>query len=191
MSLSVSCSAVLLAGGRSSRMGRDKALLRMEGQTLWERQWNLLEKMGVNELFISTRPDQSWVPDHLTRVVDLIPDAGPLGGISAAMQRARNPHLLVLAVDLPQMDPKWFYELGKLCFPGVGAVGRGDGFYEPLAAIYPCELLSAAEASLAKGERSMQKFIASAGDAMRSYEISDQESHWFTNWNAPEDVPGG
>ena len=168
----LSYSAVLLAAGRSTRMGEDKALLTVGDLPLWRRQWAVLARAGVGEILLSARPDQKWVPDKIRVVCDAKSDAGPMAGITAALAWTKHSHLLVLAVDLPTMEAAWFAELMKLCAPGVGAVGRQTGFFEPLAAIYPRELLGAAEAALSIGDYSLQHFITSAGAAMRHREIS-------------------
>ncbi|MCC6415662.1 MAG: molybdenum cofactor guanylyltransferase [Opitutaceae bacterium] len=178
-------SAVLLAGGRSTRMGCDKALLPVGEAVLWQRQWDLLAAAGVADRWLSVREEQLWVPDGLPVVRDVLASAGPLGGIAAALEKMRGTHLLVLAVDLPCMDAAWFEKLMALCAPGVGAVGRRDGFYEPLAAIYPRELARDAVARLIRGEYALQRFIAAAGDAMRTVEINAEEVAWFANWNEP------
>jgi molybdenum cofactor guanylyltransferase len=146
----------------------------------------VLARTGAREIMLSARADQSWLPDEVTVVQDARPDAGPLAGIAAAMAKMRHSHLIVLAVDLPKMEPAWFIELMKQCAPGVGAVGRHEGYFEPLAAIYPRELLGAAETALAKGEYSLQQFIKSADVAMNVREITASEATWFTNWNEPE-----
>jgi len=183
--ISSSFSAVVLAAGQSSRMGEDKALLLVDELPLWRRQWAVLARTGVAKILLSARPDQSWVPAGTPVVHDAQADAGPLAGIAAAMAAIRSTHLLVLAVDLPNMNGAWFTGLMKLCAPGVGAVGRHEGCFEPLAAIYPCELSGAATAALARGELSLQRFIARAGDAMRHHEITPAEVPWFANWNEP------
>ncbi len=185
MNSPVTFSAVLLAAGRSTRMGEDKALLSVGDLPLWRRQWALLARAGVGEILLSARPDQTWVPDKISVVRDTKADAGPLAGITAALAQMRHSHLLVLAVDLPAMEASWFAELMKLCTPGVGVVGRQAGFFEPLAAIYPRELLGAAEAALSGGEYALQRFIASTGAAMRHRAIAPGESPWFENWNEP------
>jgi molybdopterin-guanine dinucleotide biosynthesis protein A len=189
MSVALTFSAVLLAAGRSTRMGVDKAVLRVTGLTLWERQLGVLRAAGCCEVTISARPEQLWVPANMPVVRDTRPDAGPLAGIAAALAQTEATHLMVLAVDLPRMDPAWWARLKSHCAPGVGAVGRHDGFYEPLAAIFPRELRGAAEIALSRDELSLQRFIAAAGVAMTAVEIAATEATWFTNWNAPDEAP--
>lgn len=186
----VTLSAVLLAAGRSARMGRDKALLDCGGEPLWRRQWRLLEQAGAGEIFLSARPDQTWVPPGVTTLADAVPGAGPLAGIAAALARCTTSHLLVLAVDLPQMTPAWFAQVAADCAPGRGAVGRRGKFFEPLAAIYSCELRGAAESALSRGDYSLQAFIAAAGERFRVREITDTEAPWFANWNEPAERSG-
>jgi len=183
-------SAVLLAAGHSIRMRRDKALLEQGGRVLWQRQLELLQQTGAAEIFLSARADQAWAEtaEGFAAVVrDAVPNAGPLGGIAAALERCGEGHLGVLAVDLPHMQPEWFAELRKHCAPGVGAVGRNGQFFEPLAAIYPRELLPLAKAALERRELSLQKLLAAgvAQGLLRVREIGDGERPFFTNWNEP------
>jgi molybdopterin-guanine dinucleotide biosynthesis protein A len=185
MPSSLGFSAVLLAAGRSLRMGADKALLTCAGEPLWRRQWRVLEQAGAGEILLSVRPDQTWVSAGVGTVTDTVPDAGPLAGIAAALARCRGSHLIVLAVDLPRMEPAWFARLAMLCAPGRGAVGRRGKHFEPLAAVYPRELLPVAQQALARGDYSLQKLITTAGDLMAVHDITDAEAPWFTNWNEP------
>ena len=179
-------SAVLLAAGRSTRMGRDKALLEIAGVPLWRRQREVLESAGATEIFVSARADQAWAATQNV-VRDAVPDGGPLGGIAAALERAAHPHLAVLAVDLPRMEPAWFAALLAACAPDAGAVGRHGGFFEPLAAVYPRVLLPLAAAALARGEFSLQRLLtaAVAQRLMRVREIGPAEAAMLANWNEP------
>ena len=188
MDSSLTFSAVLLAGGHSVRMGVDKALLPFEGSELWKRQWALLDELDVKQKYLSARAEQTWVPTNIEVVRDDIADAGPLAGIAAAMARATTTHLIVLAVDLPQMQSNWFETLRANCAVGIGSVGRRDGFYEPLAAVYPCTLRDAAGQASRSDERSLQRFIALAGSAMRPREITEEQVGLFANWNVPGDA---
>jgi molybdenum cofactor guanylyltransferase len=124
---SSSFSAVLLAAGRSSRMGRDKALLVVDGVPLWARQHGVLAQAGAKEIFLSARPEQEWVRGATKfsgLVVDAITNGGPLVGITAGLERSTHRWLAVLAVDLPRMSAAWFKALLADCKPGVGVVGN-------------------------------------------------------------------
>lgn len=179
---------VLLAAGRSTRMGSDKALLEVEGVPLWQRQREVLAAAGAMELFLSARPEQPWAreaPGFTAVVHDALSQGGPLVGLTAGLERCTQPWLAVLAIDLPRMTPDWFRALLKTCEPGVGAVGRRGDFFEPLAAIYPREILPLAWDAVVKGGFSLQVLLATAVTAglMRVHEISPEEVELFENWN--------
>lgn len=186
-----SFSAVVLAAGRSTRMGRDKALLEADGMPLWRRQRGVLAAAGASEIFLSARPEQAWLkearPEFAGVLHDALPHLGPLVGITAGLERASYPWLAVLAIDLPQMTDAWFTELLAAAAAGVGVVGRREEFFEPLAALYPREMKWAAWEALARGEVSLQRLIAGAvkDGLMRVRELGAAEEGLFTNWNEP------
>ncbi len=183
-------SAVVLAGGRSVRMGREKALLDLDGQSMWARQRDVLRAAGAAEIFLSIRGDQHWA-QHTKGFSALLTDnlemGGPMIGLTAGLERASHDHLAVLAIDLPRLPPEWFTVLLTDCTPGVGVVGRRGDFFEPLAAIYPKALMLDAWEALVKAEFSLQKFIAAAVTAgrLRVCVISPDKIDWFENWNEP------
>ena len=174
-------------------MGRDKATLELDGVPLWRRQCDVLRAAGAAEIFLSARADQPWTADAVAGgffnalVSDAAPGGGPLAGVAAALARAAHPHLAVLAVDLPRMDAAWFTTLRAECAPGLGAVGKRGEFFEPLAAIYPKNLMMTAGEMLGRGEFSLQRLIASAvaEGKMRVREITPAETPQFENWNEP------
>ncbi|MDB6170360.1 MAG: hypothetical protein JWM88_3224 [Verrucomicrobia bacterium] len=183
-------SAVLLAAGHSIRMRRDKALLEHEGRLMWQRQRDVLASAGAEEIFLSARSNQGWAEsaEGFAAVVrDAGPDTGPLGGIVAGLDRCRHPQLAVLAVDLPQVTAAWFQSLQAECAPAGGRVGRRGNFFEPLAAIYPRDLLPLAHAAVEARELSLQKLISKsvAQGLMTVREISPEEAGLFVNWNEP------
>ena len=134
-------SAVLLAAGRSTRMGRDKALLEFAGTPLWQHQRDTLARAGAAEILLSARPEQAWAQSAAARFAavlhDAQPDCGPLIGLTAGLERSTHPHLAVLAIDLPRVTAEWFTARRDECTADVGVVGRRGMFFEPLAAIYP------------------------------------------------------
>ena len=187
-------SAVLLAAGRSTRMGRDKALLEADGTPLWRHQRETLAQAGADEIFLSVRPEQPWAAkaEGFSGVVhDAILDGGPVVGVTAALERATNPWVAALAIDLPKMTPAWFRGLFWECASGVGVVGRRGEYFEPLAAIYPREVRFLAWEAIARGEYSFQRLLAAAtaGGLMRVREITVAEAPWFENWNERNLVP--
>src|SRR4051812_12491871 len=96
-------SAALFAGGRSSRMGSDKALLEIDGIPLWQRQLHTLQELHPTEIFLAGPVRPHWIESGLQIVGDVKADAGPLGGLVAVLRRCRATRLLVLAIDLPRM----------------------------------------------------------------------------------------
>ena len=159
---------VVLAGGESRRMGRDKALVEVGGEALWKRQMGVLARAGAVRVVIIRRRAQDPI-DHPDCQFDVHSDCGPLAGIHAALEIGGYPHVAVLAVDMPGIDAAWFTWLRGLCRPGAGAVAGTAGLLEPLAAIYPLEALPGVEARLGRRELSVQSLAASlAGEGRMS-----------------------
>ena len=183
--------AVLLAGGRSRRMGHDKALLPLpEGRRLWERQLAVLRALEPAELFISG-PLRAGFPADVPLLADDVPDLGPLAGIVAALQAMRSPRLVVLAVDLPAMTAGFLAALLDEQ-PAVGVVPRmDDGFFEPLAAIYPREALPLAKIRLRGEDRALQSFVRSLVEhgLATAHSVTGAAVGFFANWNEPHDLP--
>src|SRR5713101_9599148 len=96
-------SAVLLAGGESRRMGKDKATLLFRGKSLWQIQLELLRKLDPTEILVSARKDPPWRPLDLRFVADDPPSRGPLSGLAASLGQIQTGHLLAFAVDMPFM----------------------------------------------------------------------------------------
>lgn len=169
-------------------MGRDKALLELNGMTMWRRQRDVLAGAGAAEIFLSVRPEQEWArhtSGFVAHIYDALSTGGPMVGLTAALERTSHRHVAVLAIDLPAMNADWFRALLTECVPGVGAVGRHGDFFEPLAAVYPKEIMPLAWEALARGEFSLQRLLSAAAvqGLMRIREISPAEQPLFENWN--------
>lgn len=128
---------VVLAGGQSSRMGQDKALLRLvpEGPTLLEHALDRLSPL-VDELLVVGHPlSHGHVGPFV--IPDDRPGMGPLGGLLTAMRYAAHDRLLVLAVDMPNVDALLLQRLKQALGHFTDAVvPRHGGHLEPLAAAY-------------------------------------------------------
>lgn len=184
--------AALIAGGKSTRMGRDKCLLEIDGQPLWKRQISLLQELRPAEIIISGRPEQTYFQECQARFVpDQWPDSGPLGGIASVLQATKHQLVLVLAVDLPLMQAVVLQRLIAEVKSGKGVVFKNGDFYEPLAAIYPTSLLDFARNAIARNALRLQDWIAEAiaVEALLAWPLPANWKKAFQNLNFPADIP--
>ena len=183
-------SAVLLAGGESRRMGRDKAWIEVRGQPLLLRAVATVRRAGAGEVFVSGRRGGDYTPVDCPVLFDAKPGRGPLSGIERALRVMRSPLLLVLAVDLPNMTATFLRQLISGCNVARGVVPEWRGELEPLAAIYPkrCHALvldALREDRLAA--RDFAKTCVRAG-LVRAFAIAAADRVRFANWNSPDDL---
>jgi molybdopterin-guanine dinucleotide biosynthesis protein A len=183
-------SAVILAGGESRRMGRDKAWIEFDRQPLIARALSTVRQLGVGELFISGRAGEDYSALRCPVLFDLEPGCGPLGGVERALRACASPLLLVLAVDLPHMTATCLQRLAERCDRLTGAVPRLDGELEPLAAVYPKRCHEIAVDCLAHSRRAARDFAQAClrEGAVRAVPIPAAEAPCFVNWNRPEDL---
>ncbi len=182
--------AAILAGGRSSRMGGDKAFLPWDGRRLLDRQLELVRALGPAEILISGRAGVEYATPGVRVVVDAVPDQGPLGGLAAALEATESPHLLLLAVDLPSVTPAFLRDLLAQRRPGVGAVPRTDAGWEPLAAIYPREILSLVRQHLDRRILAAHRLIEAgvAAGLLATVPPRAAPASVFRNLNSPADL---
>jgi molybdenum cofactor guanylyltransferase len=180
-------SAVLLAGGQSRRMGRDKATILFRGKPLWQIQLDLLHKLQPAEIFVSARTDPAWRPPDVTFVPDESPSRGPLSGLAASLAQMRTAHLLALAIDMPFMSDKYLRFLCDQIEPGSGVVPMIGDRAEPLSAIYPVEAAVDLNAALSGSDFSLQtvtnQLIKDGG--LRAVSVAGKEKEFFRNLNKP------
>ncbi len=186
-------SAILLAGGRSRRMGVEKATLVIAGEPLWLRQIRILSALQPAALWMSARTVLPWCPPHIPVLMDKPPSRGPLSGVAAGLGRLQTSHVLVLAIDLPRMTEDHLQKLWDLARPGVGVIPSQGDYFEPLCAVYPAEALAAAEEALNSGDASLQHFAQSlaAKSQARVYDLTQNERSLYLNMNTPSDLPPG
>ena len=183
-------SAVLLAGGESRRMGRDKAEILFRGKPLWEIQLELLRKLEPTEIFVSARSDPVWRPVDVQFVADNPPSRGPISGLAATLAQMRSKHLLALAVDMPFMTEKYLNVLCSQIEPGRGVIAKNNDRFEPLAAIYPHEALTNFRSALTGMDFSLQALARGlvAEGRLHVTLVIPHERELFVNMNEPVDL---
>jgi molybdopterin-guanine dinucleotide biosynthesis protein A len=189
--MKITLSAVLLAGGESRRMGRDKATVHYKDEPLWQQQIELLRRIAPLEILISARIDPVWRPPDAVFVADTPPSRGPLSGLAAAMSVMEGTHLLALAVDMPLMTDTYLQMMWKLAEPGKGVLPVIDSRFEPLAAIYPRECFPAINSALQTisdfSVSGVAQQLVNAG-YLRAVDVHKKHQLFFRNLNSPADV---
>ena len=151
---------VVLCGGRSVRMGRDKSLLEIGGRTLLERAIAVFDGIA-DEVLLACGPAGRYADLGRPLVLDAFPDGGPLAGLEAGLRRAKTEWIAALACDMPRVEPSIFGELLEraerdgldVCFL------RTDRGVEPLCAVYRKTCLAPMRAALEAGERKVVSFL--------------------------------
>ena len=199
--------AFVLTGGRSTRMGQDKALLQLAGRSLLEL---ALDKLRT--LPLAAAPRIAGAPsEHAGVVADLHPGCGPLSGIEAALAASTQPLNVFLPVDMPLLPPEFLlWMLRRAQVTGaLATVGRINGLPQPLCAVYHKHLLTHITGSLLAGDYKVMPVITAAasrhGSGLGSIDLFDIERvgsaqpfdfsplplyRWFHNCNTPSDISG-
>jgi len=186
-------SALLLAGGRSTRMGTDKAGVVIDGAPLWQRQLATLRATGPADIFISGGPGGPYAESGCEIIQDQEPDQGPLAGLSAAWRHVSSDLLLVLAIDLPDVKTAFLQQIVKLAVEqGRGVVPMSEERFEPLAAVYSRATAPLIEECLQGADRSLQRFVREAvrRELVTIWPLSGEELPLFRNVNTPADLTG-
>jgi molybdopterin-guanine dinucleotide biosynthesis protein A len=195
--------AFILAGGQSTRMGRDKALLPIDGRPLIEHMVNLLRSLDLEPRICGSRPD-------LARFARVVPDkftqSGPLGGMEAALASSDSELNLFVPVDLPTLPSEFLRLLMDRAETShaVATIPRHAARPQPLCAVYSRRLLEGLRKCLATGNLRVMAAIREAADVLgEPIDEFDVESvaptgaatwpplpffaDWFRNINRPAD----
>lgn len=181
--------AIILAGGQSSRMGQDKGLIRRDGKYMIE--YSIaIAKTICDEVLISTANTEYEIFGY-PLVEDIYSGIGPIGGIYSAMLRSSNKHCLVLPCDTPHLKPELFESLLSKAagMQGVVPFTDEDGL-EPLCAYYHQSCLSLLKEQIQRKDYKMRNFIGKAD--IRMVRVDNSEAYYapglFANLNTPDDL---
>jgi molybdopterin-guanine dinucleotide biosynthesis protein A len=181
----------ILAGGKSTRMGRDKAFVEFEGRTLLARSLDLARSV-TSDVRVVGSPEKFG--PFAPVVEDLFRDCGPLGGIHAALQTSRAELNLMLAVDMPFVSRtflEYLVEQARGSPTAIVVVPRCDGDRQPLCAVYRREFAAVAENALRAGRNKIDLLF----DVVQTRVIDQKElenagftASLFRNLNTPEEL---
>ena len=183
--------AIVLAGGRSERMGKDKALLPRNGLTLLETVVDTLRPLVGEIVIVADRTDRYDLSGCRT-VGDAYPQTGPLGGILTGLIALGPGTHLAVACDMPALQPAVLRLLLDFAMPEWDAiVPEIDGRLEPLCAVYAETAIPALQLFLEGGGRALHRAL----ETLRTLRIPEAEIRrhdpsllTFTNLNTPADL---
>ena len=153
------CTAILLAGGKSRRMGTNKALLPLNGTSMIQHILTQLRPL-CTEILISSAESGHYGDLPFRKVVDRYPDSGPFGGIVSGLEAARNHICLVSACDIPHIGASFVIDMINEGRKSEVVVPKSDdGKLEPLFAVYTRSVIGRMRELLLRGEFRMRKLF--------------------------------
>ena len=191
---------LVLAGGKSRRMGTDKALLSKDGKSQLQRAVELLQR-HTKEVFVSARADQAGDNERRQHslIIDRYADMGPIAGVMSAQDERPDVAWLVLACDLPNVDDATVGELvaeyekdwstghaAQSVRPFVAYASTHDGLPEPLCAIFAPGSRTLIDAFVADGMVCPRKMLIRSDTLLLQQARADS----LDNMNTPEDLQG-
>lgn len=178
------------AGGRSSRMGRDKGLVELGGRPLVR---HVMDRLGMlaDEILVTTNDPSAYAGLGVPTAADEDPGAGALDGLRTALRAAQGERVLVCACDMPFASRPLAQAMLGLVDSADAVVPRVAGEFEPLFAVYVRACLPAIERALADGRRRVISFFPEV--RVHALEEADLRSidadPWsFFNVNTPSDL---
>lgn len=183
------CSAAILAGGKSRRMGQNKALLKLGDKVIIERIARILQTLSSDVMIISNHP-QSYKFLQLPVYPDEIRGCGPLGGIYTALIHAKNDNCVVVACDLPFITTNLLQFLCENSGQSDVVVFESSSGIEPLLAVYNKRCLPVIKEQIKNKHLKVSDFY----DKVKTRVIRIDPEHAFfdekvfTNINTPEDL---
>jgi molybdopterin-guanine dinucleotide biosynthesis protein A len=181
--------AIILAGGKSRRMGSNKAFLRYGDTTFIEHQVMMLRKI-FDEIILSANDVNAYSRLKLPVVSDLIPEKGPLSGICAGLSRAKSSHAFVIACDMPFINEKLILYLKSLINGYDVVVPQTSHGLEPMHAFYSRNCIQPMRRCLEEGRLRIVDFFSEVKVKIigeREFAGLDASMQSLVNLNTPEE----
>ena len=183
--------AMILAGGKSSRMGFDKQLLKIDERRLMDNLAQKLSKEFEEIIIVTNRPELYIGLSHII-TMDILKDKGPLGGIHAGLVKSSSEYAFVVACDMPNINMEYVrFMKSKTKLDSMGCVTKFGKWIEPFSSFYSVEMIQHIEKYLATNRRSINGLI----DDFHITYIEEKEARkyspsWdmFLNLNTKEDL---
>ncbi len=161
-------SGIILCGGRSKRMGRQKAFLPYAGKTLIEHMHDLMAELFAEVILVSNNPDEyEHISSNLVR--DIVPNRGPLVGILSGLLVSNYNRAFVVPCDMPFVDKNLVRKMTAHKTESDMLIYSHNGRNEPLLGVYSRNCIPALEEAIFEGKDLAQDFVATSNADILSF----------------------
>ena len=174
--------AFILAGGKSSRMGRDKGLIEIDGRPMTAHLIDTLKHLGMTPGIISNNP--AYEQFGLPVIPDIIKDQGPMGGLYTAMRWARAANVMLVSCDMPFIGPAALKSLLNAIQPGRIVAAKVNDRLNPMPAIYPRLLEEQVKELILANKLQLCRWLSEQNPVI----VALENTHEFLNINTPVDL---
>lgn len=181
--------AVILAGGKSSRMGFNKEFLELNGESLIKRNIAILKNI-FNEVIVVTNNPEYYSELDVVTIQDIYFQRGPLSGIHAALKRASSEYIYLLACDMPNLDGSFIlYLMDTVNATGAEIViGKAGEKLEPFNGFYSKSILARVEKLLEQEKLAIKALISESRAEFIDIQSTELEREIFLNLNTQQDL---
>lgn len=185
--------ALILAGGKSSRMGKDKALIEWEGKPFLTHICEVAACCCSSVYVLTSWPDR--YRDIVSKQVQFLPESSPIGqgplvALRDGLTQVDAEWVLLLACDLPQLQPdilqSWMGQLSEVSESTLAVVPRQESGWEPLCGFYRRTALTALRDFIQKGGRSFQTWLSQV--PVYPLSVKSTMAPMLFNCNTPQDL---
>jgi molybdenum cofactor guanylyltransferase len=184
-------SILILAGGLSTRMGTDKALMPFEGLPLLMHVFQTVQTLNLPIAIVTPWPERYAALElpGVTFIAETTVAQGPVAGLVCGLESTGSEWVLLLACDMPRLDSvvlrNWAQSLPDISNDMLALVPRHNDQWEPLCAFYRKSCLDSLKSYLATGRKSFHQWLAE--NPIQTLPVSDLNIFFNCNW--PEDLP--
>lgn len=179
-------SSIILAGGKSKRMGTDKAFLKLNNKLLIDIAIELAEKVSDNIIISGT--DNRLENYKYPVLKDVIPEIGPVGGIYTCLSQAENDYSLVLSCDMPFVSMELVERIISKVNNEDIIVPFNNNYFEPLCALYHKRVLPIIKDMIANKNYKLHNLILNSNYKALAFKELNCDANAFRNFNTPEDL---
>ena len=187
-----SIAALILAGGTSSRMGTDKALVPYQGKPMLQRVYQVAAEC-TEQVYVLTpwiERYQNILPSDCNYLIETQPGKGPVNGLSEGFEQISADWILLLACDLPLLDVEiiqsWINKLPQIPTSTLALVPQRFDIWEPMCGFYRKEIKTELDNFLKKGKRSFQELLS--GIEVEVLKVDEKADLMLLNCNSPGDL---